>query len=112
MIWGMHISRAVYAAAELGIADLLAEGPVSAQELARVTRTHEPSLYRVLRLLAALGVFDERYPRSFGLTVLGDRLRTRRCRGHAVVGNLPGRARRRPAVRAHPRHRQDGQARI
>ena len=62
LIWGMHISRAVYAAAELGIADLLAEGPVSTEELARVTRTHEPSLYRVLRLLAALGVFDERHP--------------------------------------------------
>ena len=29
MIWGMHISRAVYVAAELGIADLLADGPVS-----------------------------------------------------------------------------------
>ena len=74
LIWGMHISRAVYAAAELGIADLLAEGPMSTEELARVTRTHEPSLYRVLRLLAALGVFDERYPRCFSLTVLGDRL--------------------------------------
>ena len=76
LIWGIHISRAVYAAAELGIADLLAEGPVSTEELARVTRTHEPSLYRVLRLLAALGVFDERYPRYFSLTLLGDRLRS------------------------------------
>jgi hypothetical protein len=76
LIWGIHVSRAVYAAAELGVADLLAQGPVSTDELARVTRTHEPSLYRVLRLLAALGVFDERSPRCFGLTVLGDRLRS------------------------------------
>ena len=76
LIWGIHISRAVYAAAELGIADLLTKGPVSTGELARVTRTHEPSLYRVLRLLAALGVFDERYPRCFSLTVLGNRLRS------------------------------------
>jgi hypothetical protein len=75
LIWGMHISRAVYAAAELGIADLLATGPMSTPELARVTRTHEPSLYRVLRLLAALGVFGEPYPRCFSLTALGDRLR-------------------------------------
>ena len=29
MIWGMHVSRAVYAAAELGIADLLTEGPAA-----------------------------------------------------------------------------------
>ena len=81
LIWGMHTSRAVYAAAELGIADLLTEGPASAQELARVTRTHEPSLYRVLRLLAALGVFDERYPRCFSLTALGDRLRSDNAAG-------------------------------
>jgi hypothetical protein len=75
MIWGMHSSRAVYVAAELGIADLLADGPASCKELAGATGTHEPSLYRVLRLLAALGVFDEVEPRTFGLTVLGDRLR-------------------------------------
>ncbi len=76
MIWGMHISRAVYVAAELRVADLLADGPVSSTELARATRTHEPSLYRVLRLLAALGVLDTVEPRSFGLTALGDRLRS------------------------------------
>jgi hypothetical protein len=81
LIWGMHISRAVYAAAELGIADLLTEGPASTQELARVTRTHEPSLYRVLRLLAALGLFDEQYPRCFSLTVLGDCLRSDNAAG-------------------------------
>ncbi len=76
MIWGIHISRAVYVAAELRIADLLADGPVSSADLARATRTHEPSLHRVLRLLAALGVLDTVPPRSFGLTALGDRLRS------------------------------------
>ncbi len=76
MIWGIHISRALYAAAELGIADHLASGPMTARELAAATGTHEPSLYRLLRALAALGVFTEREPRSFGLTALGDRLRT------------------------------------
>ena len=76
IIWGIHSSRAVYAAARLGIADLLADGPVSSAELARVTGSHQPSLYRVLRLLAALDVFDEVEPGSFGLTVLGDRLRS------------------------------------
>ena len=76
MIWGIHISRAVYAAAELGIADLLADGPLTAAQLARATRAHEPSLYRVLRLLASLGVLTEHGNRLFGLTVLGERLRT------------------------------------
>ena len=59
MIWGIHISRAIYVAAELGIADRLATGPMSSAELAEATRAHEPSLYRVLRLLAALGVLAE-----------------------------------------------------
>jgi hypothetical protein len=76
IIWGIHSSRAVYAVAKLGIADLLTDGPASCQELARITGVHEPSLYRVLRLIAALGVFDEVEPGFFGLTVLGDRLRS------------------------------------
>jgi SAM-dependent methyltransferase len=75
LIWGTHVSRAVYVAAALGIADLLADGPLSSGELARRTGTHEPSLYRVLRLLAAFGVFAEDDARVFGLTVVGDRLR-------------------------------------
>jgi hypothetical protein len=76
MIWGIHISRAVYVAAELGIADRLASGPMSSAELAKATQAHEPSLYRVLRLLASLDVLAEHESRSFSLTVLGERLRT------------------------------------
>ena len=76
MIWGLPISRAVYLAAELGVADLLATGPRTAASLAQATQADEPALYRVLRLLAALGVLTEPEPRSFGLTVLGDRLRS------------------------------------
>jgi len=76
MISGIHISRAVYVVAELGIADLLAGGPLTAAQLARATQAHEPSLYRVLRLLASLGVLAEHDDRSFGLTVLGERLRS------------------------------------
>ena len=75
MIWGVHISRAVYVAAELGVADLLAGGPMTAAQLAQATRVHEPSLYRVLRLLAALGVLTEQDGRLLALTVLGERLR-------------------------------------
>jgi SAM-dependent methyltransferase len=76
MIWGTHISRAVYVAAELGIADLLADGPLDSNELARRTGTHAPSLYRVLRLLAALGVLAQDDRAGFGLTIVGERLRT------------------------------------
>jgi O-methyltransferase domain/Dimerisation domain len=76
MIWGMHVSRALYAVTELGIPDRLASGPVSCAELATGAGAHEASLYRVLRLLTALGLFNETLPRSFSLTILGDRLRS------------------------------------
>ena len=76
MIQGLHISRAVYVAARLGIADLLVDGPRSSAQLAQLTGAHAPSLYRVLRLLAALNVLREQPPGHFGLTLLGERLRT------------------------------------
>jgi O-methyltransferase domain/Dimerisation domain len=76
MIQGLHISRAVYVAARLGIADLLADGPRSSAQLAQLTGAHAPSLYRVLRVLAALKVLREQPRGHFALTPLGDRLRT------------------------------------
>jgi hypothetical protein len=76
MIQGLHISRAVYVAAKLGISDLLADGPRSSAELAQLTKAHAPSLYRVLRLLAALNVLQEQPAGQFALTALGVRLRT------------------------------------
>jgi hypothetical protein len=75
MIWGIHISRAVYVAAELDLADRLAGGPMTSTELAQATQTDEPSLYRVLRVLASLGVLTEGGDRAFDLTLLGERLR-------------------------------------
>jgi len=76
LMWGIHISRCVFAVAELGIADLLAGGPSRSEELAAATGCYEPSLYRVLHLLAALGVFEEHDHRSFSPTAVGERLRS------------------------------------
>jgi hypothetical protein len=76
MIQGLLISRAVYVAATLGIADLLEKGPRTSDELARLTESDPPSLYRILRLLAALELFTEPQPHSFSLSSLGERLRT------------------------------------
>ena len=76
MIQGLHISRAVYVAAKLGVSDLLADGPRSSAELAELTKTHAPSLYRILRVLAALDVLREQPPGKFVLTPLGERLQT------------------------------------
>jgi len=65
---GFWVSRAIYVAAELGIADLLASGPRTVADLAATTKTHPPSLYRVLRLLSSEGVFAETEDGRFELT--------------------------------------------
>ncbi len=72
---GHYLSQALYVAAKLGIAELLADGPRPSTELAEATATHAPSLNRVLRLLASVGVFEEREDGSFALTPLGECLR-------------------------------------
>jgi SAM-dependent methyltransferase len=76
MVTGYYISRAIYVAATLGIADLLAHGPQSSSALAKATGTHAESLTRMLRLLASVGVFTEQEDRGFALTPLGECLRT------------------------------------
>src|SRR4051794_14089045 len=69
-------ARALYAAADLGLADLLADGARSAGELGAATRTHTPSLYRLLRALAACGLLCEGPGATFSLTSLGAALRS------------------------------------
>jgi hypothetical protein len=69
------MSQALYVAAKLGVADLLAQGPRPVSELAAETKTHAGALYRVLRSLASAGVFTETDPRVFALTPIGEALR-------------------------------------
>ncbi len=76
MAWAHQISSMIRVAAELKLADHLADGPKSAGELAQVTATHAPSLYRVMRTLASLGVFTEDERQLFALTPLGEPLRS------------------------------------
>ena len=56
---GYLLSRSLYVATELGIADLLKDGPQSLEHLAAATNAQPQSLYRLLRTLAAQGVFVE-----------------------------------------------------
>jgi SAM-dependent methyltransferase len=72
---GHYFSRALGLAVKLGIAGLLEEGPRDAADLAKATGTHAPSLRRMLRLLASVGVFEERENGSFALTPVGEILR-------------------------------------
>jgi hypothetical protein len=74
LLGGFRISQALYAAAALGVADQLVAGPASAEALAGHTGAHAPSLHRLLRTLASVGVFTELEPGVFALTPLGQTL--------------------------------------
>jgi hypothetical protein len=74
---GAALSRALSSIAELGVADLVVAGqPQPVERLARATKTHEPTLYRVLRFLAAHGLFHETENRHFDHTPLSAALRS------------------------------------
>jgi hypothetical protein len=80
---GFALSSALYAVTRLNVADLLAQGPRSAADLAAASASNEDALYRVLRLLASVGVFAETGSRTFALTPVSQALRA----------NVPGSAR-------------------
>lgn len=62
-------------ACDLGLADLLADGPLPVEELAERTGTHSRSLCRMLRALACRGVFEEHEEGVFGPTRLSEVMR-------------------------------------
>ncbi len=72
---GFMLSQAVYAAAKLGIADLLAEQPRTAAELADAAGADADALYRLLRLLAGYDIFVEQPGCTFVNSELSELLR-------------------------------------
>ena len=73
---GVWVSAVVTTAAKVGIADQLGAGPRSADELAGPMKLHAPSLHRLMRTLASLGILTESGAQRFALTPLGDALKT------------------------------------
>lgn len=73
--FGAMMTQALAVAAKLGVADLLAARPQTIGELAAATKTHERSLYRVLRSLASIGIFAETEPQVFENTPYSEPLR-------------------------------------
>lgn len=69
-------AQVLYAAAELGVADALGDGPRGYRSLAEETGTDPAALRRLLRALAGLGVVTQLDTERFSLTELGNRLRT------------------------------------
>ncbi len=84
MVNGYQVSQALHVAAMLGLSDLLAEGPRSVADLARATETHPPTLARLMRALASVGVYEPDAEGRFTNTELGELLRT------DVPGSLGG----------------------
>lgn len=73
---GMMSARALQVAARFDIADQLKNGPVSVTDLAAVTNTNPTALYRLLRALASLGIFQETGEGVFAQTDLSHFLRS------------------------------------
>src|SRR5205814_252575 len=73
---GFLMHQALHAVAKLGVADSLEAGLHSTAELAGALKVNEEALYRILRLLASQGVFEETAPRTFRNTDLSRFLRS------------------------------------
>ncbi len=85
---GSWVAQGLYAVVDLGLPDLLADGPVPVGRLAALCDADEQALTRVLRALTALRYFTEPEPGVFGLTPVSDLLRTGvpgSVRSHALV---------------------------
>lgn len=76
MLAGFQVTQLIYVAAKLGLADMLAAGPKSGAELASIAGADSLTLQRLLRALACIGVFKHIEGGRFGLTDVGDYLRT------------------------------------
>lgn len=87
MLSGRWVTGAVTTAARFRLADHLAAAPCTAAELAPRVGAHAPSLYRLLRALASLGLFAEDESGRFAVTPVGEQLRS------DVTGSMYGMAR-------------------
>jgi hypothetical protein len=76
MLSGSWLAQACYAIVTLGIPDLLAGGPRTAEDLAAATGAEPRVLARLLRALAAAGVFKQIPTQGYALTSVGDLLRS------------------------------------
>ncbi len=80
LIAGKWISQAVSVGAELGIADILRDGPRSAADIATIVGASEDAVFRLLRALASVGLVSSEPGQRFALTVSG----------HYLRGDVPG----------------------
>jgi O-methyltransferase domain/Dimerisation domain len=75
IVIGFWQARALAVAAELGLAELLAEGALDVDQLASRTQTNASALFRLLRALESIGFFTQTSLRVFANTATSDCLR-------------------------------------
>lgn len=76
MIMAAWTAQAITAAADLGIADALAKGPLSAEQLASAVNADADAVSRLMRALITRGIFRQRDDGRYELTPLADTLRS------------------------------------
>jgi hypothetical protein len=76
LVFGKQLTASLAALARLGVADHMSNDPAPVEGLAGKVGAHAPSLFRVMRMLASVGVFREGPERSFALTPVSELLRT------------------------------------
>jgi C-methyltransferase len=76
LVLGAWVAQAIHAAAELGIADALAEGPLSLDDLAERVGADSDALRRLMRALISYGIFRQRRDGRYHLTALAGALRS------------------------------------
>ena len=76
LITGFWTSCCIYTAAKLNIADVLGNVPQTAEQLAEATHTHAPSMYRMMRALASVDIFNENGKGEFSHTALSETLKS------------------------------------
>lgn len=89
LMMGLWVPQAIHAAAELGLADALAERPATAVELAERLATHPDATARLLDALIVLGLI-ERDGQAYALTRLGEFLRSDVARSRRAWARLMG----------------------
>jgi O-methyltransferase domain/Dimerisation domain len=73
---GAWLSQAMYVATKLRIADALASGPQSADDVAREVGSDPAGTFRLMRALASNGILKQRRDGRFALTRVGKELRS------------------------------------
>jgi hypothetical protein len=76
LLFGKQMTYCLSGVARFGVADHMSATPMAVEEIAGKTGAHAPSLYRVMRMLASMGVFKEERGKRFALAPAGELLKS------------------------------------